>query len=69
MADLPIRGPMLMFSPALKRSEEVDTAIPVTIARKVTRCTPIDETKPLVVGDWLSDKDILAWLNHKLYYN
>ena len=34
-----------------------------------TRQTPVDETKPLVVGDWLSDKDILAWLHDKLYHN
>ena len=31
-----------------------------------TRRTPFDETKPLVVGDWLSDKDILAWLDYDL---
>ena len=30
---------------------------------------PVDETKPLVVGDWLSDKGILAWLHDKLYHN
>ena len=47
-------------------SEEED-AIPG--ARKVTRHTPVNETKPLVVGDWLSDKGIIAWLNHKLYHN
>ena len=50
-------------------SEEEDTAIPVTPARMATRHTPVDETKPLVVGDWLSDKDILARLNDKLYHN
>ena len=39
------------------------------ISEQVTRHTPVDETKPLVVGDWLSDKDILAWLNHNLCHN
>ena len=34
-----------------------------------TRRTPVHETKPLVVGDWLSDKDIVAWLNDKVYHN
>ena len=48
--------------------EEEDAAIPVSVARKVTRM-PINETKPLVVGDWLSDKDIIAWRNPKLYHN
>ena len=41
----------------------------LTLSLAVTRHTPIDQTKPLVVGDWLSDKDIIAWLNHKLYHN
>ena len=50
-------------------SEEEDTAIPVAPARMATRRTPVDETKPLVVGDWLSDKDIAVWLNDKLYHN
>ena len=50
-------------------SEEEDTAIPVAPARMATRRTPVDETKPLVVGDWLSDKDIVAWQNDKLYHN
>ena len=50
-------------------SEEEDTAIPVTVARMATLQTPIDETKPLVVGNWLSDKDILAWLHEKLCHN
>ena len=50
-------------------SEEEDTAIPVAPARMATRRTPVDETKPLVVGDWLSNKDIVAWLNDKLYHN
>ena len=49
--------------------EEEDTTIRVAPARMATRRTPVDETKPLVVGYWLSDKDILAWLNDKLYYN
>ena len=50
-------------------SEEEDTAIRVAPARMATCRTPVDETKPLVVGDWLSDKDIVAWLNNKLYHN
>ena len=50
-------------------SQEEDTTIPVAPARIATRRTPVDETKPLVVGDWLSDKDIVAWLNDKLYHN
>ena len=29
----------------------------------------LDQTKPLVVGDGLSDKDILAWLHDKLYHS
>ena len=49
--------------------EEEDTAIPVAPARMATRQAPVDETKPPVVGDWLSDKDILAWLHDKLYHN
>ena len=49
--------------------EEEDTAILVAPPRMATRRTPVDETKPLVVGDWLSDKEILAQLNDKLYYN
>ena len=48
-------------------SEVEDSANPVNVVRKVT--WPMDETKPVVVGDWLSDKDIIAWLNHKLYHN
>ena len=47
-------------------SEEEDTAIPVAPTRMATHRTPVDETKPLVVGDWLSDKDIVAWLNDTL---
>ena len=47
--------------------EEEDTAILVTVARMVTRHTLADEPKPLVVGDLLSDKDIIAWLHNKLH--
>ena len=50
-------------------SEEEDAAIRVAAARMATRRTPVDETKPLVVGDWLSDKDIVAWQDDKLYHN
>ena len=32
-----------------------------------TRQAPVDKTKPLVVGDWLGDKDILAWVHDNLY--
>ena len=46
-----------------------DLGVPDAIARKVTPNTAVDETKPLVVGDWLSDKDITAWLTDKLYHN
>ena len=49
--------------------EEEATAIPLALAPMATRRTPVDETKPLVVGVWLSDKEILAWLNDKLYHN
>ena len=49
--------------------EEEDTAILVAPARMVTCQMPVHETKPLVVGHWLSDKDILAWLHDKLCYN
>ena len=27
------------------------------------------DTTPIVEGDWLSDKDIAAWLTNKLYHN
>ena len=50
-------------------SEEEGTAIPVAPAQMVTRRTPVDDTKPLVVGDWLTNKDIVARLNDKLYHN
>ena len=50
-------------------SEEEDTATPVNVARKVIRLTLVDETKPLVEGDWVSDKDIISCLKHKLYHN
>ena len=50
-------------------SKEEDTAIPIRVARKFARRMPVDETKPLFMGDWLSNKDIIAWLNHKLYLN
>ena len=49
--------------------EEEDIAIHVSVARKVTRCALVDETKPLVMGDWLRDKDIITWPTHKLYHN
>ena len=29
----------------------------------------VDETKPLVVGDWLRYKDITLWLPDNLYHN
>ena len=29
----------------------------------------VHETKPLVEGDWLSDKEVMAWLHHMLYHN
>ena len=50
-------------------SKEQDIAIPVNVARKVTRHTAVDETKPLFHGDWLSDKDIVAWLIDQSYHN
>ena len=40
-------------------SEEEDTAIPMAPARMATRQTPVDETKPLVVGDWLRTRTFL----------
>ena len=48
---------------------EEDIAIPIIVAPKVTSRLPLDETKPLVVGDLLSDKGITAWLTDKLYHN
>ena len=45
-------------------SEEEDNAILVNVSRKVMHCKPV-EIKPLVVGDWCSNKDIIAWLDHK----
>ena len=33
-------------------SEEEDIAIPVATSWMTTREMPVDETKPLVVGDW-----------------
>ena len=59
----------LSLPPHAGISEEEDTAILVGVGLKVTRCTPINETKLLVVGDWLSDKDIVAWLSNRLYHN
>ena len=50
-------------------SEEENSAILVSVAPKVTCRTLVDEAKPLVVEDWLSDKDIIAWLTHKLHRN
>ena len=41
----------------------------MTVAQMVTYDTLVSETIPLFVGDWSSDKDIIAWLNHKLYDN
>ena len=49
--------------------EDEDTAISAAAAPMATCRTHVDETKPLVVGDWFSDKDILAWLHGKLYHN
>ena len=46
-----------------------DRAVPSIAARKVTRSTPVDETKPLLEGDWLSDNDITTWLTDELYPN
>ena len=48
-------------------SEEEDTAIHMGVTRQVTRHSPDNETKPFVVGDWLSDKAIIVWLHRKLY--
>ena len=48
--------------------KEEDFAIPVGASQKVTRHMPVGGTKPLVVGDWLTDKDITACLN-KLHHN
>ena len=50
-------------------SEEEHTAISVTVARMAARWTPVNEAKAPVVRDWLSDKDVLAWLHNKLYHN
>ena len=50
-------------------SKEEDTTIHVTVAWMATRHTPVGETKPLVVGDWLSNNGVMAWFHHKLYHN
>ena len=44
-------------------SEKEDIAIHVAPARMATGQAPVDETRPLIVGNWLSDKDILAGLH------
>ena len=46
-----------------------DTAMPIPIARRHSRRSRVVDTTPVVEGDWLSDKDIAAWLNNKLYHN
>ena len=33
-------------------------------SKRCTRSTIPSETTPLGVGDWLTDKDIVCWLNH-----
>ena len=40
---------------------------PLTSKRHIPR-TIRGETTPLGVGDWLTDKDILCWLNQELYH-
>ena len=40
---------------------------PLTSKRRTRGAIP-SETTPLGVGDWLSDKDILCWLNQELYH-
>ena len=46
-----------------------DIAIAVAPAQMATRRMPVDASNPLVVGDSLSDTDILAWQDDKLYHN
>ena len=43
------------------------TINPSTSKRRTRRTIP-RETTPLGVGDWLTDEDILCWLNKKLYH-
>ena len=37
-------------------------------SKRRTRGTIPSKTIPLGVGDWLTDKDILCWLNQELYH-
>ena len=37
----------------------------MAVAQMATCRTPVNETKALVVRDWLSNKDILAWPTNK----
>ena len=48
---------------------EEDTTVPVPVAWRCTRKSHVANTTLVVEGDWLSDKDIAAWLTHKSYHN
>ena len=57
--------------PKTAKPEEAEesAAVLVSVPCNDTRRSWKDETQPLVVGDWLGDKDITAWLTNKLYRN
>ena len=47
---------------------KADYALPQLVLRMPTQSTVGDDTTPSVVGGWLNDRDILAWLTDKLYH-
>ena len=78
VATRPTCGPLLILSPALrvvdplkvKGKKALPSAPPVDppASKRHTRRAIPSETTPLGVGDWLTDKDILRWLNQELYH-
>ena len=58
-------------SPKVKGKKALPSA-PLVDARTSKRCTQStipSETAPLGVGDWLTDKDIVCWLNQEVRHN
>ena len=54
----------------VKEKKALPSAPPVDppTSKRRTRRTILCETTPLGVGDWLTDKDILCWLNQELHH-
>ena len=52
------------------RKKALPSAPPVKppTSKRRTRGTIPSKTNPLGIGDWLTDKDILCWLNQELYH-